>query len=617
MTIIPSDDDRAIESLVVAVHGIGSQYRYSTVQALEKQFAQFCGWNVTQPLGAFHPAKLITEPDSPELGAYLFTPPALNANHFNHFGFAEVFWADIPEMAVDTKNTTEESKEWAQTVVDRVRAVDEFNGSKSNLVDYNKAGAVVGEMIDTIRVLESLLFIAKKAGLFEFDLGQLLTDYLGDVQIVADFKDYGGNVFDRFADTMAHLDHRMPNLKNIYIVAHSEGTVVSFKGILTALSLARGTGRDWVDKVKGYMTFGSPLNKHIVLWPGLWNGMLPHPSRTNNAVIQWRNYYDFGDPVGFDLQITRDWMGDHRWSPHFEFSKENDDIGFTRYPFPGKAHIDYWNDPVVFGHFIKDVVLKQGPQKKPATIPVAKAVSLTFPYCVCLALLAGGTYVLYKAMTVVLNSEESTISMASSVLGIMCLIAGTTILSRMPRLDKAPRSILIGLAGFAIGGAVCWKLPSSDQLHAELQPPVLICAGLVIGLISAGIGKWKPNWGMRPMIGFGGVVACWILWNLIRSSHHPNVAHVSLWPVALANAAFLYLWWLSALIFDLTYIWHNYIRQDRVSAILKSLRDEKVAIIKANLKKTQSAHLAKGVQMGVISLAAPSPSVNEPQDFTE
>jgi hypothetical protein len=145
---------------------------------------------MTLPLGAFYPAKLITEPDSPELGAFLYEPPPDFQSKFGSLGFAELFWADIPERAADTDNTTEESKAWARTIVDRVRGLDESSiPRKPNLIDYKKAAAVVAEMIDSIGILENILFIAEKAGLFHFKLGQLLTDFLGDVQIVADFKD--------------------------------------------------------------------------------------------------------------------------------------------------------------------------------------------------------------------------------------------------------------------------------------------------------------------------------------------------------------------------------------------------------------------------------------------
>ena len=49
--------------------------------------------------------------------------------------------------------------------------LDENNTGHSDLIDYKKASAVVEEMIDTIEVLENLLFIANKAGLLEFNLG--------------------------------------------------------------------------------------------------------------------------------------------------------------------------------------------------------------------------------------------------------------------------------------------------------------------------------------------------------------------------------------------------------------------------------------------------------------
>jgi hypothetical protein len=261
---VPTPEDLKVTQLVVAVHGIGNQFRYSTVQAVASRFAAYCRSPITQPLGAFHPAKLITEPDSPELGVYLFEPPKDFEKDFSGFGFAEVFWADIPERAADTKNTTEESKAWAQTLVERVRILDQSSAGKPDLIDYKKASAVVEEMISTIKVFENILFIAKKAGLFEFDLGQLLTDFLGDVQIVADFKDYGGDIFKRFADTMKNLVRRMPNVDKIYIVAHSEGTVVSFKGLLTALAAEKNPSNEWVDKVKGYMTIGSP-SIHLLL----------------------------------------------------------------------------------------------------------------------------------------------------------------------------------------------------------------------------------------------------------------------------------------------------------------------------------------------------------------
>ncbi|MGB8356681.1 MAG: hypothetical protein WCD79_22475 [Chthoniobacteraceae bacterium] len=603
MEIIRTPEDLAVKHLVVAVHGIGSQFRYSTVQSVERRFAEFCKNPVTQPLGAFHPVKLIKRPDSPELGAYLFTPPAPYADTFGNFGFAEVFWADIPERAADTKNTTEECKAWAQTLVERVHALDESNkDQKSNLIDYNKTSAVVAEMIDTIRVLENLLFIAKKAGLFEFNLGQLLTDFLGDVQIVADFKDYGGDIFRRFANTMTNLNDRLSNLESIHIVAHSEGTVVSLKCLLTALAAPQGDKNEWIDKVKGYMTIGSPLNKHIVMWPALWKGIIPSPDREGRGdPILWRNYYDYGDPVGFNLEITRDWLIENKWLPKdpkqkgarfFQF-RNIDDFGFTRYPFPGKAHNDYWNDPAVFEHFINEVVLRKS-AKKPPTIWWAWINSWIVSYLLCMALLAGGTYVLYKALTAVLGIEESTWTMMGNVTGITCLIAGITLLSRMPRLDKVWPGGMIGVAAFTAGvfgylKFACdrthvdlsfpfspWLSPSASLKDAPFQDHWVIWVGLAMAVISASLSKFKPKLGMIPLISLGGIAAASILWNLIKAGSmvHPAVTHVSLWPLVLANAAFLYLWWLSALIFDLVFVWHRFIRLSGATKTLHTLCNE-------------------------------------------
>jgi hypothetical protein len=52
---------------------------------------------------------------------------------------------------------------------------------------------------------------------------------------------------------------------------------------------------------------------------------------------------------------------------------------------------------------------------------------------------------------------------------------------------------------------------------------------------------------------------------LTKSEHGP------LWRVLVAIAAFLYLWWLGSLVFDLVFVWHRYIQAD---AAHKFLREE-------------------------------------------
>jgi hypothetical protein len=169
-------------------------------------------------------------------------------------------------------------------------------------------------------------------------------------------------------------------------------------------------------------------------------------------------------------------------------------------------------------------------------------------------------------------------------LGITCLLAGITLLSRMPRLDKIwlvwPGSF-IGVLGFT-GGAIAYLTFVSQVTRSKLDSAfwssdsVIIWIGLVIGIISGALSKWKPRWGMIPLIGLGGIVACMILWKFVSSAPHR-----SLWPLVLANAGFLYVWWLSALLFDLVYIWHQFIRSYRTTMTLQTLRKEAPSELRA------------------------------------
>jgi hypothetical protein len=193
-----------------------------------------------------------------------------------------------------------------------------------------------------------------------------------------------------------------------------------------------------------------------------------------------------------------------------------------------------------------------------------------------MALLTAGTYVLYKTLVAVLGVQETLSQMVADVSGITCFLAGITLLSRMPRFDKIwppwPGSAIGGI-GF-IAGAIVYltfvRQPLQHVLSSLFWDPDygIIWIGLLIGLTSAALSKLKPQWGMMPLISLGGIVAVMILFRLLVMS----TPDLSLWPLVLANAGFLYLWWLSALLFDLVYIWHRFIRSYRTTMTLQTLR---------------------------------------------
>ena len=118
--------------------------------------------------------------------------------------------------------------------------------------------------------------------------------------------------------------------------------------------------------------------------------------------------------------------------------------------------------------------------------------------------------------------------------------------------------------------------------HESLWPTVGVC---LLALLVACIGRFANHerkdkrddrrqrvfWrGMRPLIACGAVgvtllvigqtylqskatVAAGALYPLMRADQ-------KLWPVFLATLAFLYLWWLGTLIFDLGFVWNRYVR---------------------------------------------------------
>ena len=237
------------------------------------------------------------------------------------------------------------------------------------------------------------------------------------------------------------------------------------------------------------MTIGSPLNKHVWLWPELFSEFVA-PDKLPNGMqpIQWRNYYDYGDPVAYNLRSTRRWMADHRWTPFFNFNDPQDkqsstktipgtprskaggseadefggDIGFSRYFFPGAAHNDYWRDPDVFGHFLQTVVDPTGQilppmsQKRfspPVTIKLAWVSNYTLPYLLSAGLLFLGVDVMYKALRACLDPVGTALELPGeivrNVLGLFGILAGTTLIARIPRLTKRPKQRLWALLGLA------------------------------------------------------------------------------------------------------------------------------------------------------------------------
>ena len=628
-----------LTKIIVAIHGIGSQVRSSTVRSVACRFGdRKCPPLPVMPLGYFDIAK-----ESQVRWSRLDTDDEVLAG----IGFAEIYWADIPDQIVKANDTLEETKAWGRTVVSRAQSLYKKQVAQGALDDddFQLGIGVVEEIIESIGVLENLLWLTKKAGLFTFELGELLRDYIGDVQIVTDFPVHREKILYRFHSALqsivATYKQTYPGQEpEIYLVAHSEGTVISLLGLFQALSgetvvdraprardqrgslavegqpraaaridpasLREPVNTAWVSYVRGFMTIGSPIDKHIALWPKLWekfefdssiaaSGEMVFNGNANGLVlpqkIKWRNYFDHGDPIGFKLDAAAD-MLKAKHCEAFEFAPEHD-YGFSHSWLPGKAHNDYWEDGEVFSHFIDDVVLDSGKAKAPVRRKMVGYLSTAIPYCATLLIHLAAVFVLYKAIAFAFQREpmRDLLSTAWTVGLLGVALCCMTFAARLPRLVKPDQFRWMAVCVLALAvmaGAVLWLPSGATGFGRLLIPSVLaelageelagrlavITAAILVSILAGWVVPRRPKWSRRALLGTGmGAVAAVVVAQYVgMDGDAPRF-----WPVALAGALFFYLWWLGILLFDLSFIWHRYVREAVFVQTLRSWRHQKDA----------------------------------------
>lgn len=554
--------------VIVAVHGIGDQVGYETAQAVARQVGHYYEVATAIPLGRFYTGVgagntavpmpfLVTDTDNPELR---------QKTGFD-VGFAEVYWASIPRVIVNDGHILEESKKWARTVAARLAQRALSVGKPMPVREQVRLTTVLDEMIETVAIMERLNFVLAKAGVLQFDLNKLLTDFLGDVQIVVDFQSYRTQILDAFSKVMGEALKLGTNGEKpeLYLIGHSEGSVITFLALVQAL--ADQDAHPWIRSVRGVMTIGSPIEVHHLLWPSLWTNLTPDKKPTAKALsIPWKNYYDFGDPIAYQLTATRDWM-----KGRFDHILKLDEIDYAHSYLPGKAHVDYWSDNEVFAHFIDQVVCvprpataKEAPRPKTKWLPIL--VSYAVPKLLIAVLMCLAVYAIYRPVSsaVALDPVPSK-QVFGDVLGLGLLLLGVTAAARLPRLTSKWRWWLAAAAGLALSLVVYEQVVNLESrkvigalfLEAGRDPTRGVQVVAVIAALVAGaLASWFPAWGTRilPIIGLLTIMG--LMGDLILEAPQKS----ELWPVVLGGAIFFYLWRVTALLFDLVFVWHRYVR---------------------------------------------------------
>jgi hypothetical protein len=614
----------------VAVHGIGDQIGYSTIQSVAVRVGAYYGIAPALPLGRFYsvgtaradgrerPRGVLEVEPSPVL---MVNPP--DPVELADIGFAEVYWAPIARNLVERKYVLEETRKWGRSIAARVsyRGIKEHQWSQR---DVERLVTVIDQIVHSVLVLERLTLVANKAGVFDFQLGKLLVDFVGDVQIVGDFEASRHQILETFHHVVVRTLALAPQRPaELYIVGHSEGSVVAFLALLHALSDPERY--PWIRQVRGVMTIGSPIEVHHLLWPELWVAprppqptLTPSPALADSAPIEWHNYMDHGDPIAYELRATREWMArpDVRFDRHLQLREHS----FSRSFVPGKAHVDYWNDDHVFGHFLENVVRPPAPAAgsrfaaPPPDRLLARTTSWLLPQLSIAAVLMAAVYILYRPVAAAVAFEPTTAAVLRDVFSIGLLMLGVTATSRIPRImDRWEwwlfSGVLLALAmavqsqvtcpatQLLVGGPVAdWLRLSPQWLPTGMVEPYLSC-GLPVGAdgtarlsgaivavwmvalgvaLGASAAAWRyPRYGHIVLPAFGAVAAFALIalgaWELSAAGTAPGLGGSELWPVLLAGVVFFYLWWLSALLFDLVFVWQRYVRGAAMRAHLQRL----------------------------------------------
>jgi hypothetical protein len=286
---------------------------------------------------------------------------------------------------------------------------------------------------------------------------------------------------------------------------------------------------------------------------------------------------------------------------------------YRRSLLPGRAHIEYWEDEAVFGHFIETVVDRQNPARgrflnPPRDRPLAGTVSWMAPQLGMAALLMLGVYLIYRAVTAAIGEMMTPLGVGRDVVGIGLLLLAVTAAARIPRLMDHPAwwpgSLLVLIpitivyahvtcpaTQVLVGGVLAdglglpdvpLRLPIADLVpgcgpsegRSESSALALMLVAAAIAFVSGVCTHLWPRRGALLLPALGAITAGAIIAVILVT--YGGRADVELWPVMVAAIVFFYLWWLTALLFDLTFVWQRYVRASVASGSLAWLARQQI-----------------------------------------
>ena len=570
----PIQQDAKPRNLVIVVHGVGDQSRNATVQSAVERFAHAFGApQMYVALGQFYvpfPGVKVFKFDQAVLDA-----TGGSARALANYDFAEFYWADVPREYMADGHILEAPAKWGRAVADRIARSSDDAGVRISESAHRTAAEMLEELVVTLDTIDRLLFLANKAGIGDFSLNEQINTFFDCVQTFTEYEDAREKILARFNNNLSDLldkykaENGSTSPPNIYFVAHSEGSAITLVALLRALNNSAQCG--WIANVKGLMTIGSPIDKHRLLWHSMWKGVEQPSANASHEKIRWINFYDYGDPIGFCVQITKRWMQKAKWDTFWDI----EDIGFDRYYLPGLAHNGYWSDDEVFQYF-KANVIDAGSDPETVSVPKSEPASMAVSYLVPYVLITAILFLASYQLITNLGSPENRMvtSDLQNSLALTLFIMAALAPARILVLSRGALSwteAVLALIVFGSLHAATMSHETAALLPFEptaIYPSAFVCFGFCVWAGTRKRDKQAPKSKASPITKGTRLVLLFAIYLYLLSltlwwiSNGMQIPNFSLSKVVFASAAFFYLLNLCVCIFDLVFVWHRYIRKD-------------------------------------------------------
>jgi len=504
---------------LVIVHGIGDQLRNETSISFMSEFVRALPEAIQRTVRVHNLVERIGNLTEDAAEPAFLTCTIEKRDYV--FAFSEVYWQPVTNgyLGNNDDNPPVPIFTWAHSINTRL-----LHGGPR----FQAARDAIDNLEKMLLMLKWLAAINKKSDL----LVKILEKFAGDVEMYVESRALRGEINGKFLAVLKNVGSMRAQIvtemrerfhvelepgQDTYIVAHSEGTVVSYNSLVQAAKEreADNTRYPWLQNVRALITLGSPLDKHY----GIWDNRFRTDELTRltelKPKIAWRNYWDRSDPVGYGLKklFPDDGSGD---APRMFTVVQ--DAAFTRYPIPGKAHVDYWHDKEIHADILHEVVTG-GPnasqvKDKPWRFLQAPA---DFGLYVLGRLATLGAFIFFANKLLYPLRKQFGFGWApESWLPVILVLAGPIALNGLFATDREWRlAWLQKVHGFLWNLQVAWTETVEDA-RLLLTSLWVVVTGVLCVILS----RFDKPMEIKDWIGYvGGLVVCVLVWRLQTTIH--------------------------------------------------------------------------------------------------